>query len=284
VLATLVSLRPRDAFVPAAAHWLMLARQGDAWDCPHDSAQAIWALASYARAAHEGTADYRFRIMLNGTATATGRYGANNQGQAVSTSTPISRLRRAAPNVLMIDRRAQSTAFGRGPLYYVARMRYFLPATAIVPRSEGISISRRYLDLRGRQIWRAPAGSALQVELTIHTDQTLLYLNVQDPLPVGCEAIDQSLNVSQQGLFRAPAWWSPFAGTQDLTWYLAHSDLHDDRVSLYAYYLPPGTYRYTYLVDATVPGRFGVPPTHVSETFFPEVFGRSAGQTFTVSR
>jgi uncharacterized protein YfaS (alpha-2-macroglobulin family) len=61
-----------------------------------------------------------------------------------------------------------------------------------------------------------------------------------------------------------------------------HRDLRDDRVSLYAYYLPPGTYRYTYLMQATVSGKYSVPPTHASENFFPEVFGRSAGQVLVV--
>src|SRR5947209_1282883 len=74
------------------------------------------------------------------------------------------------------------------------------------------------------------------------------------------------------------------AGIQDLTPYLIHTGLLDDRVSLNAFYLPPGTYRYTYFARATIAGRFEVPPTHAAETFFPEVFARSAGQVFSVTR
>ncbi len=96
--------------------------------------------------------------------------------------------------------------------------------------------------------------------------------------------VNGSLNTSQQGLFKPPVWWwRPSSGPQDLTPYLVHTDLHDDRVSLYSYFLPPGTYHYSYLVQATVPGQYGVPPTHAAETFFPEVFGRSAGQNFVVT-
>jgi uncharacterized protein YfaS (alpha-2-macroglobulin family) len=108
---------------------------------------------------------------------------------------------------------------------------------------------------------------------------------VDDPIPEGCEPIDGSLNTSQQGFFPQPQWWwTPRSGVQDLAPYLIHSDLLDDRVSLNALYLPPGTYRYTYYARATVPGTFGVPPTHANETFFPEVFARSAGQIFSVQR
>src|SRR5206468_17617 len=102
------------------------------------------------------------------------------------------------------------------------------------------------------------AGAALRVRLTIHTDQTLIYLNIQDPIPAGCEPIDESLNTTQHGLFVAPRildWWRPSA-VQDLSWYVMQTNLLDDRVSLYAYSLPPGTYHYTYLLQATVAGHY----------------------------
>jgi uncharacterized protein YfaS (alpha-2-macroglobulin family) len=53
-------------------------------------------------------------------------------------------------------------------------------------------------------------------------------------------------------------------------------------VSLYASSLPPGTYRFSYLAQATVPGTYAVAPARASEEFLPEVFGRSAGETITV--
>jgi alpha-2-macroglobulin len=281
VLSTLVALSPHDPFVPAAARWLMLARQGPGWDCSHDSALAIAALASYARAAREGTADYRYRVMLDGSQRMTGRYGPSNQRSSSTFHTSISQLHRNAANSLDVGRGLPDGSFGQGPLYYVTRLHYYLRAEAIAPRNEGVAVSRRYLDLKGKPVASAAAGSAVKVELTIHTDQSLLYVDVEDPIPVGFEPIDSSLNTSQQGIFSAPQ-YVPFGTVQDLTWYVEHTDLHDNRVSIYAYYLPPGTYRYTYLAQATIPGRYGVPPTHVAESFFPEVFGRSAGQTFRV--
>ncbi len=283
VLATLLKLSPHDPFVPAAVRWLMLARQGDGWDCPRDTAQAIASLAAYARAAREGTADYQYQVLLNGGKKVSGRYTPANVAHVSAFKVPVAHLRRTSPNRLVLGRVPQSGTFGPGPLYYLARLHYYLPANDIAPRSEGVSVSRRYLDLKGHPISHVAAGSPVKVELTIHSDQSLLYLNVQDPLPAGLEPIDESLNTSQQGLFGPRSYWLPFGPTQDLSAFLMHTDLHDNRVSLYSYYLPPGTFHYTYLAQATVPGHYGVPPTHVSETFFPEVFGRSAGQDLTVS-
>jgi uncharacterized protein YfaS (alpha-2-macroglobulin family) len=296
-LAALLELRPHDPFVPATVRWLMFARQDSAWDCPHDTAQAIATLAAYARAAREGHAEYSYRVAVNGatgrgrTALQTravgmalhGHYGPRDQRAVATLQVPVSKLNRARPNMLTIGREAPNGTYGPGPLYYLARLHYYLNARDIAPRSEGVTVSRRYLDLHGRQITSAPAGSAIKVELTIHTDATLFYLDVEDPIPAGCEPIDESLNTSQQGLVKPPTWWWPFnAKVQDLSFFLSHSDLRDDRVSLYAYFLPPGTYHYSYLATATVAGRYSVAPTHVVETFFPEVFGRGAGQDFVV--
>jgi uncharacterized protein YfaS (alpha-2-macroglobulin family) len=283
VLSALLALSPHDPFVPAAVRWLMLARQGNGWDCPHDTAQAIASLAAYARAAREGTADYQYQVLLNGATKISGKYTAANARHVAAVKVPVAHLRRASPNTLVLGRVPQGGTFGPGPLYYLARLHYYLPANAIPARSEGISVSRRYLDLNGHPVSRVAVGSPIKVELTIHSGGSLMYLNVQDPLPAGLEPIDESLNTSQQGLFGPHSYWLPFGPTADLSPFLMHSDLHDNRISLYSYYLPPGTFRYTYLAQATVPGRYGVPPTHVSETFFPEVFGRSAGQVLTVS-
>jgi uncharacterized protein YfaS (alpha-2-macroglobulin family) len=282
VLHALVVLSPHDPFVPAASRWLMLARDGSGWDCPHDSAQAIAALAAYARAAREGTADYSYRVTVDGAARLQGGYGPGNQRQVRMLRVPVAGLGRSRPNPVVIGRQAQGGAFGPGPLYYLARLHYYLRAGSIAPLNQGVTVSRRYLNLQGQTITSAPAGSVIKVQLTIRTTATLFYADIEDPIPAGCEPIDESLNTSQQGLFRPPWWWGQLGTVQDLNWYLLHSDLHDNRVSLYAYFLPPGVFRYTYFTTATVPGRFEVAPTHAAETFFPEVFGRSAGQTFTV--
>jgi uncharacterized protein YfaS (alpha-2-macroglobulin family) len=39
---------------------------------------------------------------------------------------------------------------------------------------------------------------------------------------------------------------------------------------------------YTYLAQATISGSYGVPPVHAEESFFPEIFGRGAGQELVV--
>jgi uncharacterized protein YfaS (alpha-2-macroglobulin family) len=54
-------------------------------------------------------------------------------------------------------------------------------------------------------------------------------------------------------------------------------------VALFADYLPKGTYEYTYLIRASVPGQYLTLPTTAYEMYFPEVWGRSDGRTFRVT-
>lgn len=284
VLRALLAFSPHDPLEPAAARWVMLARQSAGWDCNRDTAQSIAALSLYALAAREGTADYHYSVVTPVAASLHGWYTPSSHTFSSRMSVAVSALHRRGPTRVDISRSAAGGSFGTGPLYYLARLHYYLPANDIAPLDEGVSVSRRFLDLAGHPIASVKAGSAVKVQLTIRTGQSLVDVVVRDPLCSGCEPIDESLNTSRQGIAVQPSWnpWQRATAPQDLTWYLIHSDLEDDHVSLYAYYLPPGTYRYTYLVQATVAGTYDVPPTHVSEQFFPEVFGRSGGQVFVV--
>lgn len=60
------------------------------------------------------------------------------------------------------------------------------------------------------------------------------------------------------------------------------NELHDDRAFLFKESLPPGVYEYEYFVRALVPGAFHHLPAVVGEMYFPENFGRTRGDIFTV--
>ena len=61
-------------------------------------------------------------------------------------------------------------------------------------------------------------------------------------------------------------------------------ELHDDRLFLFTEYLSSGTYKYEYYVRVTTPGTFQYLPAIASELYFPENFGRTGGETFTVTK
>ena len=105
-----------------------------------------------------------------------------------------------------------------------------------------------------------------------------------DPVPAGLEIVNPTLATSQE----APAtedeatddgsdetsWWGP--------WF-DHQNVRDDRAEAFAGYLGAGVYDYSYIAQATTPGRFVVPPTRAEEIYAPETFGRSATDRVVVS-
>ena len=65
-------------------------------------------------------------------------------------------------------------------------------------------------------------------------------------------------------------------------WWFSNTDLRDEKLVLFATYLPKGTYTYTYTLHASLPGSYNVIPSQASEFYFPEVFGRGDGMVFEV--
>jgi len=110
----------------------------------------------------------------------------------------------------------------------------------------------------------------------------LNFVVIEDPLPAGGEGINPNLEISQQigtrpgldnsdPLSRGWGWW----------WF-SNIDFQDEKVVLSSTYLPAGTYEYVYTFRAGLAGTYNVIPTTGSEIYFPEVYGRSAGTTFTI--
>ena len=130
-------------------------------------------------------------------------------------------------------------------------------------------------------------GDVIRVKLTIIAPHDLYYVVVEDPLPAGGEAIDTGLATTsllalEPGLHRE----AEGEGWYDFYWWwwrwYSRSELRDEKVVLFADYLPAGTYEYSYTFRATLPGDYHVIPTVASEFYFPEVFGRSDGRLLTI--
>jgi hypothetical protein len=197
----------------------------------------------------------------------------------------------------MLADASNKLTIGRGPgegrLYYTAHLKVYLPVEEIEPLDRGVIVQRRYVDPECTQgakcpeIGQAAVGDVVQVRLTIIAPHDLYYVVVEDPLPAGAEAIDTSLDTTSLvaqglGLYREADdemwydfyywWWR---------WY-SHSEMRDEKVVLFADYLPAGTYEYVYTFRATLPGEYHVIPTTANEFYFPEVFGRADGRLFVI--
>ena len=278
--------------LPGAVRWLMAMRQEGYWQTTQATAWSLLGLVEYMRASGELHGDYGYRVYLNGEEWASGDVSKETIDQSLELQVEIARLLAEEGNRLVIERHpAQAGQTGEGQLYYTAHLRYYLPADHVQALDRGILVARQYspVDEPREYVSTARVGDLIRVKLTIVAPTDLHYVVVEDPLPAGFEGLDPSLKTTsiigerpelrnvtaeeESTWFRRHGWgW----------WWFSHSEMRDEKVALFAQYLPRGTYEYTYLMRASVPGEFLVMPSTAYEMYYPEVFGRSDGGKFTV--
>jgi uncharacterized protein YfaS (alpha-2-macroglobulin family) len=292
VLESLVRSDPRNPVIPNAVRWLMTARKAGHWETTQETAWSVMALTDYMVASGELQAGYDFQVSLNGKELGQGTVTTQDLDRTRELSAAVVDLLRDEMNHVVLQRlatQAQPTAGqDRGQLYYSMYLRYYLPVEDVGALDRGIVVSRQYalLDAPNQPVDTAQVGDVLRVKLTLIAPNDLHYLVVEDPLPAGSEALDISLKttrttyqepelIEQSGMPSSrAAYWS----------YFAESELRDEKIVLFATYLGKGTYEYTYLIRASIPGRFLTMPTQAYEMYFPEVYGRSDGTVFTIGQ
>ena len=297
VLDALVKVAPDSPLIPSAVRWLMVARKDGHWETTQETAASLLALTDYLEASGELKADFSYRVSLNGKELATESVNRDNVDESKQLVVQVKDLLLGGDNRLNVARaKPLPGQSGEGKLYYTMALRYFLPGEKVPAQAEGLALLREYYrlgDEAAGPVTQVAPGETVKVKLTVVALQDLHYLLVEDPLPSGLEAVDTRLKttslvaqentgmVSKEDAERqkmggksGPAWWQ-----YD---YFNHVEPRDDRVALFATYLPKGGYEYTYLARATSSGEFQALPTRGYEMYFPEVQGRSEGSRFTV--
>jgi hypothetical protein len=235
------------------------------------------ALTNWLNFSGEFQTDFPYAIGLNGKLLQSGQATVANMLETNTLRITADQLLADSVNTLVLTRGS-----GPGALYYDAYLEYTLPAASVTPLDQGIIVSRQYFQPGKPKtpITQAQRNDLVQVRLTVVVPNSLHYVVIDDPLPAGLEAIDASLQTSQQ---------VPDAYTsQDYDlygwgwWYFYYKQIYDSKVVMSADYLPSGTYVMTYMARASCVGSFNVLPVSASEFYYPDVAGRSAGSTFVV--
>ncbi len=303
ILDTLARLDPDNALIPNVVRWLMIARQGGIWETTQETAWALIALTDWMVETGELEAAYDYSVYLNDEEQISGRATKDNVQESVKLKVAVADLAADASNLLTVAR-----TDGNGRLYYSAHLKVYLPVEEVEPAERGIIVSRRYTleaclaekaedkSVICNEVREAKLGDVVRVDLTIIAPNDLYYVVVEDPLPAGAEAIDTGLATTSllamdptlhrtsrvflgedEGFYERPYYWWWWR------WY-SRSELRDEKVVLFADYLPKGTYEYSYTMRATLPGDYHVMPTVATEFYFPEVFGRSDGRLLSIGR
>ncbi|MBP8293224.1 MAG: hypothetical protein KAX65_10650, partial [Caldilineaceae bacterium] len=278
VLDAFLQVRPDSPILPNVVRWLMAARSAGRWASTQENAWSIIALTDYMAYTGELAADYGWTATLNEAELGAGRF--EDYKDQVVLRTAITDLLRGEANLLRLERTAEP-----GQLYYTTYLAYNLDALAVAPLDRGIVVQRRFADAGG-PVSTVQVGDVVSVTVTILAPTDLYHLKVEAPIPAGVEALDPNLPTG----FQYDPMGQPILRPVDAAaggwynWTPAAVDYRDDKVALFATYLPAGTYEYTFQVRATLPGEYRVLPAHGEMMYFPEVWGRSSGELFTVTQ
>jgi uncharacterized protein YfaS (alpha-2-macroglobulin family) len=274
VLSAMLQYRPDNELLPNVVRWLMVARQGDVWETTQETAWSITALAQWMAVTSELNPSYTYGVTSNGEVL------VEQAADPASLEAQVFELI-ASPST---DLRFTRTE-GSGALYYTAYLQAFLPVPEIEPVSRGIIVEREYrLPGSDEPVTEAAIGEVVEVHLTIVAPNDLYYLVVDDPLPAGVEAIDPGLATSQTIGTRPTV--NVGDDPDDLGygwWWFSDTQFYSNRVVLSATYLPAGTYEYIYTVRPSVEGTYSVIPPTAREFYFPEVYGRGSGSSFSIT-
>jgi uncharacterized protein YfaS (alpha-2-macroglobulin family) len=281
VLKTLVELTPQSELIPNVVRWLMVARRGDAWESTQETAWAVMALTDWMFASGELKADYAYTINVNGKQIGDGKANPDTIRDTKTLQVAVANLLREQVNRIVVDH-----GTGAGALYYTATLHVNQPVEAIKPTNRGLALTRTYY-LDGKPVTSARVGDTLTVALEITATSDLYYVNINDPIPAGTEALDRSLQTTAQVGQRPELRLLDPAGAGYRYrwgwWWFSNTEFRTEKVVLSATYLPRGVYRFVYDVTVTTPGVYRVIPPNGNEFYFPEVFGRGAGSLFTVT-
>jgi len=279
MLGTLVAIDPENPLTANTVRWLMNHRVEGRWASTQETAWSLMALADWMRVSGELKPNYRYAV------------GFNDQVMhqaTVTTETVRETWTGQAELAAMLADEANRLAFARdagaGTLYYTADLKVWLPVPQVKALDRGIILSRSYyrLDDPAKPVTQAAPGEVLRAKITVIAPTALHYVLIDDPLPAGLEGIDTSLQTSPQGELPEASRWDDWDETGWGWWYYDHIQMYDEKVVFSADYLPAGTYTYTYLVRAGLPGVYNVIPPTAQEFYFPDVYGRGDGMQFEV--
>ncbi|MYI06391.1 MAG: hypothetical protein F4059_03460, partial [Gemmatimonadetes bacterium] len=271
VLDALITMTPASDLIPKVVAGLLGHRVRGRWHNIQENTFILLALERYFNTFEAIDPDFVARVWLGDLYAAEHTYVGRSTDRG-STLVPMAELLAAGDSDLVVQKD------GEGRLYYRLGLRYAPDDLDLEPLDRGFVVQRSYeavgdpgdvwLDDDG--VWHVRAGAEVRVNITMVNDSRRTNMALIDPLAAGFEPLNPALAVTRgiDARSGARSWWR-------WSWY-RHQNLRDDRAEAFTSYLWAGTHEYSYVVRATTPGSFVVPPARAEEIYAPEVFGRSA--------
>ncbi len=265
-LRLLAKMNANDPLLPAAAQWLMLARNnGEWWESTEQTAMVLFGLVDYLAASHELEANFSVDVLVNGKQVGQRSFTADDALNGAALKIDLNGEQLAgAKNTVQIVRH------GEGRVYWSVRGRYY--STEKKDYQAGtmsLNLTRDYYKLQpvqkdGKVLYSlqplsgdAQVGDVLAVHEAIN-GSPMRYLLLEDPIPAGAEFIT---NEGSYPLEKRPGGW--------YDWF-TRREFHDDHAAFFASDFS-GRQEVFYLIRIVNPGSFAISPAHVEPMYQPGV-------------
>jgi len=276
ILQSLLETGSQHSFIPMVARWLVDRKKARAWHTTQDSFYVFYALNDYYKKYEYIDPDFRIEISLANKLLLK-EYFKEDRKKIIRKMTSLKDFSPGKTVPIKFKKK------GEGTFYYDSRMTY-VPKKSLTAVDEGFTVIKTLSTLTGARIDSIHAGDLVLVTLEIAVPQESLYVVVNDPLPAGLEAVNPTFateSEEQTDLMRRLSQ----TNNRWYRWYgFSHIEMHDDRVLLFADYLPPGIHQHRYLARALIFGDFHSPGTKIEEMYSPEIFGRSSELAVSIVR
>jgi alpha-2-macroglobulin len=300
VLRALLAADAGHPLIAPLARGLLSQRHQGRFRTTQETAYALLALDAYRRVHETNAPQFSATVWLGKSTLGKKSF----QGQASGAQTlkvPFEQLASRGEQVLGFEKK------GNGTLYYEARLKYVrqtLPATALdlgftvqktLRAVSPASLAQALKTVPAQGVSRIPPGSLVIADIVLVTPSPRDYVVIDDPLPLGLEAIDAQLattaawlNVDDSSGEADPACPDCERNRDAIAAGGAffssdfRKELRDDRVLFFIDHLPAGMFHYRYLARATALGSFIMPPTRAEEMYTPETFGRTEARLIEV--
>jgi uncharacterized protein YfaS (alpha-2-macroglobulin family) len=267
---------PRNPLLDRAVRWLMLNRTAGYWSTTKQTAMAIYGLLSFMQARGDTSESFSVDVFVNGASL--GRQTFTAAAMLAPDPIAVTAPANAGVNQVRLVKR------DGGTVYWSAAASYFDPQGAGARTGDRqLAITRKYavlkpVTIRNRILYReepftgsARPGDVLTVRLTVAGAPDWRYLVLEDPLPAGVEAIQDT---TAYPLERPPA---------NSWWYGSRVEYRDSKTVFFQESFDRGRYEYSYLVRVIAPGEFRAVPAQVSPMYVPGVSASSEPQSVSVA-
>ncbi|MEC4812670.1 MAG: alpha-2-macroglobulin [Scytonema sp. PMC 1069.18] len=252
---------------------LLALRRDGTWQTDYDNAQALTALVEYTQL-QPTPPNFVATVQFAGKKLGQTRFeGYRNPSFEVKV--PMAELPRGRHDL-------QLRKSGQGSLHYLVAYRYRLQGNQ-PGRFNGLRVTREISPVNQDKVLQkfglydnskpltVSTGQVFDVGLEIIADHPVNHVVINDPLPAGFEAVDNSFQTATSAL-QAKA----------DSWELGFRTIYRDRIVAYADHLEPGVYTLHYLVRSVTPGTYLYPGAQVHLQYAPEEFGRTNDSTLVL--